>query len=88
MGAGPAQHEWVFREPPSVFVCVGVYFYFAVVIHVYVLERGGAFDTVMQRLWSLNVLLKSLNEVRELRRNYVLFEHKHVQWEQGLKKEA
>lgn len=76
MGAGPAQHEWVFfRQPPSVFVCAGVYFYF-----VYVLKRGGAFSAVTQRLRSLNALLKSLSEVRELRCNYVLFEHKHVQW--------
>lgn len=89
VGAGPAQHEWVFfREPPSVLVCVGVYFYFAAMIHVYVLKRGGAFNTVTQRLWSLNVLLRSLNEVRELRRNRVLFEHKHVRREQGLKKDA
>lgn len=77
-----------FREPPSVLVCVGVYFYFVAMIHVYVLKRGGAFNTVTQRLWSLNVLLRSLNEVCELRRNRVLFEHKHVQREQGLKKDA
>lgn len=35
---------------------------------------------------SLKVLLQSINEVRELRRIYVLFEHKHVQWKQSLKK--